>query len=501
MSLPAPVGGWNARDSLGDMEKTDAVELVNMFPATTNVITRYGSQIWNTVSRCETLMAYNAAATTKLIAIANNQIYNVTTQSSTSNYGVTLSNSRFQYVNVATTGGNYLFMVNGADSPYLFDGTNWTNPAITGATTTNFIGINLHKSRVWFVETGTLKAWYLPTAAIAGAVNTLDLSSFCNRGGYLMAMGTWTIDAGYGVDDLAVFITSQGEVVVYRGTDPSSSTTWALVGVFWIGSPIGRRCFVKYKGDLAIITQDGLFAMSSALQSSRLNPKAAITDKIQYAVSQAISSYSSNFGWQVLPYPKQNMLILNVPVTASTQQYVMNTITGAWCRFTGWDANCFEVYGDDLYYADDTYIYKAWTGAADYATSGVGTDISSVGLQAFNYFGSPGQLKRWTLMKANLFTSGAVPLNLKMNVDFDQTVSGISSASYESSGVTAGAFWDTAAWDSDTWTDGYTIGNNLRWRGATGVGYCAAPRLAFKTGTINCQWNSTDIVMEPGGIL
>ena len=42
MSVPAPLGGWNARDALGEMEETDAVILQNMFPLTTQVIARFG---------------------------------------------------------------------------------------------------------------------------------------------------------------------------------------------------------------------------------------------------------------------------------------------------------------------------------------------------------------------------------------------------------------------------------------------------------------------------
>lgn len=36
-SVPAPVGGWNARDSLANMEITDAVQLENMFPTVNSV--------------------------------------------------------------------------------------------------------------------------------------------------------------------------------------------------------------------------------------------------------------------------------------------------------------------------------------------------------------------------------------------------------------------------------------------------------------------------------
>ena len=107
---------------------------------------------------------------------------------------------------------------------------------------------------------------------------------------------------------MAVFVTSWGEVLVYKGTDPSSANTWALVGVWQIGAPVGRRCIMKYAGDLLIICQDGVYPMSSALQSSRVNPKVALTNKIQFAVSDAVTNYGSNFGWQLISFPKQKHL-------------------------------------------------------------------------------------------------------------------------------------------------------------------------------------------------
>jgi len=41
-SLPAPVGGWNARDSLANMDETDAVTLENYFPTVSSVVLRGG---------------------------------------------------------------------------------------------------------------------------------------------------------------------------------------------------------------------------------------------------------------------------------------------------------------------------------------------------------------------------------------------------------------------------------------------------------------------------
>jgi len=497
VSLPAPVGGWNARDSLADMAEDDAVTLENLFPGTTSCVLRSGYSEHSTgySTQVETLMAYSGGATNKLLAISGGSVYDASAAGAIGAAQLSsLSNSRWQYINVATPGGNFIEMCNGTDSVYTYDGTTWTDQSgnITGVTSSNLININAHKNRVWFIEENTLKAWYLPVQSISGAAAALDLSSFCTRGGYLMAMGTWTIDAGYGVDDLAVFITSNGEILVYRGTDPSSASTWALVGVWWVGSPVGRRCFVKYAGDIIVITQDGLVPLSGALQSSRTNPRVSLTDKIQSVMSTAVVDYGTNFGWQVIPFPRQDMLILNVPVTTgnSQQQYVMNGITKSWCKFTGWNANCFEIYENDLYFGGSDYVAKAWDTAEDN-----GGTITMDGLQAFNYFGSRGQLKRFTMLRPMLLINSTQQVNANINVDFDQTapVSSISTVTF------GGSVWDTAQWDSALWSSTLTVSSI--WQGATGVGYCGAPHIQANIDGASLEWVATDVVMEPGGIL
>lgn len=497
VSLPAPVGGWNARDSLAEMDAKDAVSLVNLFPSQTSVSLRGGYTQFSTglAGQTETLMAYAGGSTDKLISVSGNSIYDVSAGGAVGAAAVSgLTNSRWQYVNIATPGGNFLELCNGADGVYTFDGTTWTlqNGSITGVTPTTLANINVHKNRVWFCDNATLKAWYLPTQSITGAANSLDLSSFAPHGGILQAMATWSIDGGVGMDDLAVFITTKGDVIVYRGTDPSSASTWALVGVFFIGSPIGRRCFVKYKGDLLVITTDGVVPLSQALLQGRVNEKHAITDKILAAMSSAVQNYQSNFGWQVVSFPKQQALLLNVPVTTgnSQQQYVMNTITGAWCSFRGWNANCFEIYKDDLYFGGNTFVGKAWNTNADN-----GGSIFMDGLQAFSYFGNEGQIKRFTMMRPTIYINSTQSITANVNVDFDQSAPAASISPVSFSGNT----WDSGVWDTSMWSD--TLSVSKSWQGAAAIGYYGAPHLQANLNGAAFQWLSTDIVMEPGAIL
>jgi len=499
VNIPAPTQGWNARDDLAAMDIKYAVQLTNWFPGTSSVNLRKGYTSWATFSgQGETLMYYYGGSTKKWFVVAKPvgtaNIYDITSGGAVGAAAVSgLTNARFQYVNNTTTGGSYIQGVNGADKMVVFDGTNWHRDGdgapydITGVNSQNLIGINLHQNRVWFIQKDTLDAWYLASGAIGGAATKFSLASFCPHGGSLVGCATWTMDAGYGMNDMLAFITSNGDVVIYQGTDPSSAATWSMIGVWWFGAPIGYRSFVKYQGDLLIITQDGVIPMAAALRSSRLDPRTAITNTIQWAMSQAISLYSTNFGWQLLPFPKENMLFMNVPVAEgmNQQQYVMNTITGAWCNFTGWQANCWELINDDIYFGSNGFVGKAWNGFADNATN-----ITGYALQAFANFGNAATQKRFTMMRPTLFTNGSPQILAGVNTDFQLAFEN----SPLSFSATSYGVWDTGLWDTALWGADLTVQNN--WQGANGIGYWGATALQCASQGIETQWAATTLVME-----
>ena len=498
-SIPAPVGGWNARDSLSDMDTKDAIRLENFWPLPDSVMVRKGYSEFATGlgAQVQSLLPYNNGTTSKLFAAASTKIYNVSAGGAVGAAVVSsLSNAWWQSVNVSTSGGNFMLAVNSADKLRGYDGTNWWADGdgthdITGFDTSTASHINLFKTRVWLIQENSLKVWYLGTNAIAGAATAIDFQAIARKGGYLVAMQNWTIDAGAGVDDHAVFVTSEGEVIVYKGTDPSSANTWALVGVWELGSPIGARCMMKLAGDVLLMTQDGLVPLSGALQSSRVNPRVAITDKIQAAVSEAATSYGSTQGWDLAYYAKANMLLMNVPVAVGSQeQYAMNTITKSWCKFSGWDANCWTVFNDDIYFGANGVVCKAWDTFADNSTN-----IDAVAQQAYNYYESRGALKQWTMCRPIFQSNGSPAINASLNIDFSDSVM---SAPLSVPAVSFSA-WDSGKWDTATWGGGLSLVKN--WQGINGLGYAASLTLQIATKTIETKWISTDFVMERGGIL
>ena len=655
-SVPAPIGGWNARDSLANMSPTDAVQLVNWFPTPTDVTMRKGYSVasilttstgvktissitfvdtlatlttttahglttgayvsipgttpaaysgvfkitvtgattftYSTVTvpsgnatvvgsylnqattSVNTLMNYTENSTYKLFGAAGTDIWETKANPAVKVFsGIT--SDKLQSVNMTNQAGHFLVACNGVDPVMIYDGSAWfyvattitaatintivrTSPSatatvttatahglitgnrvtisgasestfngtfvitvtgantytytstgtstvtsvtgayttigITGVNSNTFIGVNLFKNRLYFTQKDSLNCWYLDVDAIGGVASPLYFGGIARNAGYLQAMGTWTLDAGQGADDYAVFVTSMGEVIVYNGTNPDNADTWALKGVWQLGQTFSRRCFFKWAGDLLLLTQDGLVPLASALQSSRLDPRVNLTDKIYFPISQAASLYYDRFGWQINYFAGENMLILNIPIPNGVEQYVMHTITKSWARFTNIQGYCWEVSGDaDMHFGSNGFVGTFYSSLSDDESN-----ITATAQQAYSYFDSPGQLKRFTMVRPILQSTGGVPSVLcGISVDFD-TQSQLGAVSFNPTTQSEG-IWDTAKWDGNVWAGGLIT--TKIWQGVTGIGYTGSVNLNAASRGIELHWASTDYVMEAGGVV
>lgn len=431
-SHPPPVGGWNARDSYWGMGKSDAIELVNIFPDTTYCITRTGSarHATGTTGNIKTLGVFSGlTGSQSIFGATSTGIYNVSASGAVGASVLARTNGKHQVVNMGDGTNNWLMMFNGVDKPAYYNGTTWTAvdgasvPALTGVTTTGLVTGMEFKGRLILGEINTLKFWYLASGAVGGALTAFDLTAYASRGGYLMAMGTWTYDGGAGQDDRAVFVTSEGEVIVYEGTDPGVAANWARVGTYYFGKPIGRRCLCKYGGDLLVLTQNGIVELSKALTGVVNESKFQISDKIRQAFVAAANQYSEIFGWEALIYPKENALIVNVPQAedGTHEQYVMNLTTKAWCKFTGWNAETFGIYNKNLYFAYTTRTMTAWDSTQ---ISDDGLSIQGVGATSFTNFGIADK-KSIKLIAPTLYGSGNTSMLVYTDYDFQSVYPGL----------------------------------------------------------------------------
>ncbi len=414
--IPAPTGGWDAISALPNMPADRAVLMDNWIPRPGWIEPRTGFRTWATgvgssTDPVETVMAYNGSTTASYVfGIAGGTIYDCT------NFGAAVPtvltgflNSRFQFCQFSNPANQWLVAVNGENTPILFDGTTWQYASITGSGIDQrlFSQVNAHNGRLWFVQKHTTDPVYMQdVAAIAGTAVVFPVGQFLTKGGYIIAIGTWTVDTRQTVNEYIAFISSRGEVLVYQGTDPSTAETWQLVGRYVIGAPVSERCFSRIAGDLLIITVDGVVGMSEMLSTDRAAAnRVSLTSTIMNAMSQATSAYRANFGWQIIEYPLDTLTIINIPIEENVEQvqYVMNTITGAWTRFTGINANCWEVRADDVIFfgGNDGTVYQ-W----DVFSSDDGDPIVCQVTTAYNSFGNSPQRKRYTavqpLMRMNV---------------------------------------------------------------------------------------------------
>lgn len=512
-SISAPIGGLNARDSIADMPETDAIVLDNWFPGTTEVDVRNGSAYFADFGShaVESLMAYNGPVTKKLFGVSSDGIYYLSSGGHIASADVSpVTNARYQHVNFGTPGGNFMMAVNGADKLSGYNGTAWWKDGdgahdISGVDTATCININIFKSRVWLTQKNTASAWYLPINSIAGAAVEFPLTGLFYLGGYLMGMTTWTVDNAAGLQEYAVFVSSEGEVLVYQGYDPSSSSTFALAAHFRIGRPVGRRFYCKSGSDVVLLTVDGVVPLSQALLTDRSAVNIALSDKIINSISTDIANYNANFGWQVILHPVGSKLIVNVPQSENLRQYqyVMNTINKSWCTFgqqlnySAWNANCFELFNDKLYYgSNNKYVFQADVGTQD-ATDNTAnlSNITSVATPAFSYFRSKGREKLFGMARPILKINGSIQVALSFNVDFNVNTPNFN---YATVSTTTSSPWDTSPWDTTAWGGDSQVIKD--WQTINGIGFSGS--LSIGAITMNSLgWQSTDYTYQMGGIL
>ena len=279
--LPAPIGGLNRRDSLAAMPPQYAIVMDNYIPMDNKIILRsgynsyvnLGTFVFSTEEKSaktgvRTLVSYKKPNDNRLIALYNRKAYNVSSPESIKEFGVEFSSVRCQTVQYK----NYLYFMNGLDTPKVFyiddsdvehfEDWGFTSESLQPA---RIVAGAVSKEFLWFVEKNTLKAWYSATAgSIAGELKAFDLSQISKYGGELVAIANWTIDGGVGIDDLTAFITSEGEVLVYSGSNPDDANDWAVKGSYKMSKPIVYKCVLPYQGDIVIISEDGYIPLSKA---------------------------------------------------------------------------------------------------------------------------------------------------------------------------------------------------------------------------------------------
>lgn len=385
MSFPAPTRGWIESDNVTTAPKTSAAILENFFPTQESARLRGGSRPVRALpDPVRSLFVWNGTIPA-LFASTDTEIYDVNAASDDDPVwppdGVAQTGGDWSTTQISNTGGDWLIGVNGLNDGFAYTGSAWRafasdNAAITGALEVTGGGDPKKWSHVWnfkerlyFIEKSTFKVWYLGSKANSGAATALDLGSLFEKGGSLAFGATFSSDAGDDVTDRCVFVTTEGEVAIFSGLYPGASD-WSLDGRYVIAPPLDKAHF-RAGGDLGILTGDGIVSLSNVVKLDRSAVSArSLSRSIQSSWREAAAS--GDHRWSATMWRNRGTLLISAPrANGISRCFVMNTETGAWCRYTGWDVQCAAVFAHGFYFGRvDGRVMEAENGGQDYDENG-----------------------------------------------------------------------------------------------------------------------------------
>lgn len=529
----APVGGLNARDALANMPEGDAVQLINWIPDNFGVRCRKGYREWAinfpADNEIQGLMSYFDAASQypagtyltapttmpgQFFAATKAGIYEITTATDAPVADIALagtSNSGwFSSVMLANSAGSFLLACSEDDGYFTYDGTTWLRRVagagageVNGVNPNNLVHVSIWKRRAWFVERNTANVWYLPVDSISGTIVKLDVGPLLRMGGSVAYTANWTIDAGEGIDDLFVIVSSNGEVLVYKGTDPSSASTFALVGTWDVGQvPVGRRAYCQFGGDLVIVSANGVYPISyvtrggaDVLQASNKE----YSSKIRAAIGADLQRSFTSRGWDLLVHPSERLVVFGTPDTTnrSNFQYALSTSQNQWTSFTDVPAYTYGSTGGYAFAGTRDgrvlLLFSSYFDNVQYGESS-GSGIYGVIQPSYSVFDAASLNKMFTMIRPVFLGSSKPGVSGQIAVNYRIA----RSDTFPAYSVGRVALWDVALWDQAYWSaQQQSYGD---WMGVGGVGY--AGTAVLQTATVgDTVLASIDYQYQVGGAL
>jgi hypothetical protein len=502
------------------MDYKDAVRLNNFIVKPFGVELRHGYQIHQNTfeARINTIIPYQARnpVDNRMFGITYEGIYDITSRQDNAvkptpevtfvvkTVDVT---DIWSWIPFSNLGENFVCAVSDLNGYYTYDATNeWVlqNANVTGPA--GFDPLDLDyitswKRRLWFVPANSTKAYYLPVNEIVGVVKEFDFGPYMRQGGEIKQIVSWTRDGGDGIDDFLIVLGSQGDVIVYQGTDPENSDTFAMVGIWDLGSlPAGRRLAIKSGGDLKVLCEIGLIDLSVLFSGAvNLASKDSLGYPVQTALAGAVNHTLNSEQWEVHYYPQEELFLVKEPNTSlltDPQMWAAGVHSRGWGNLNDLPQQTLGVFENDLYGSDTLgNVYQLLIGNVDNLDfAGVAVEITGRLQTGFSNFGVP-SLKKFHLIQPTFQASVAPAVQIRMYTEFNFSV--IPGAPGFAQ-PTDGAQWDVDDWDASLWAG--QEGTFQAWAGVDGIGFFGSLAMNVRGigGTIFTHWS---LGFEEGGFV
>lgn len=452
--LSAPVRGINQRDNLLELRPDEALDLVNWIASPSHVRVRSGYGAHALVSQAlSSLMGYADGTNVHLFAAGTSNVYDVTTSSPAVVFSCT--DGDFVSFNFAAGGANYLYALNGVDTPQLFNGTAWqavttvsTPISITGEGPVGLTTGIPYNERIFFLKQAQQSIYYLPAGQVGGVLTEFPVGRYLARGGSLLAIGVVSFDGGDGVNSNLVVASTEGEILMYRGTDPSNPVSWALIGSYFLSPPLNKHAFFAYGSSLLYLCEGGVYDLVASLAHAKTGRTRALTDRLGALIEDLLRTYRNSPKWRLSYHQQERLLVVNTP-DPSGQQFVMDVRNEAWSRLTGWKASDVLFFEGKLYFTSALGVYTAFT-----TTQDLGLAITADAVTAPRMLASPGQLTEVTGTRIWFQHLGDFEFGTRVLGDLELT----SGSTYISTSAFPSAFtWDVSYWDKAFWGGPYIL--------------------------------------------
>ena len=379
ITFPAPTRGIVMSENEAYMQPGGANMQVNWLPTMRGVRLRGGfirhcvlPERTPVISAFEYVSASNqimfAANAAALYDVTSNAPVAVRTGHASGNYVATqMSNA-----SDALDGTDWMLACTEAGDPVLrFNGTTWTAATGTpsdGATAIsgppgspvehggNLSYVWRYKNRLYFIETGSMNAWYLPIDSVGGALLKIPLAGSATRGGHLLFGATWSPNVGDGADTKNVFYTSEGEALVFTGSDPSDANNWRQEGRYTIGKALGMNAHVNVGGDLLILTTEGIAPLSQAITREAGQLDLVMLTRTIKPLWRS-TALARAMPWTIKRWDELGGMFVAAPggTPGNTFAFMANNATAAWCQCT-YDATCWLRLRADMFFGDQNGV-------------------------------------------------------------------------------------------------------------------------------------------------
>lgn len=499
----------------------DCLDVWNMIASENGLRTRLGYREWcvdltgNADNKVRSLLSFSGSepSQNRLFATTDTFIFDVTASTDAPLDVLAFANSSgFSGYGVGrafTTSGGHFYLycdeVNGLHV-YAESGATWSAPTMGGGPgqldnvdPVNLVHVVEFKQRLWFTERDSASAWYLPAGQLYGSATEFNFGTHFSQGGYLVGLYTWSYDGGSGMDDALVAVSSSGDIVIYQGVDPASSSSFNKRGTWSLAPPpAGREVAAAVGGDLWILSGTGLMPLSRLVVGA--DTKQAETVKIGNLFNRLMLTRKERRGWSMRLHPEDNALVLLYPDYSTEANRQLVQALGApgrpWFRYRGVPMHCAAVWEGRLHF-----------GTQDGRVCVSRDDVDNVSLSDSNSYGpiewqlltafqkSGGRTMQVHLMRPLFSVDGGAPdYSIEARYGFD-----LSGASAPDAAAAQPGSWDNAIWDTDVWGGDASPHASVR-GGSAGLGHSVA--IALRGSSVaRTTLVEIDVLYEVGGWL